>query len=112
MTADLDGDGNGDVIVAYDNVSADHAHPSAAAANAIYIWYGKSDGTYAAPVVMTPSRNFYQVAAVDVNGDGRPDLVMSDGYVVSVQNNLGGRAFGAESIFWRGWGSIRSRLAM
>ncbi|HEX3374861.1 MAG TPA: FG-GAP-like repeat-containing protein [Edaphobacter sp.] len=104
VMADLDGDGNQDVVVAYDNVSADHAHPAATAANAIYIWYGKADGTYAAPVVMTPSRNFYQVAVVDVNGDGRPDLVMSDGYVVSVQNNLGGRAFGAEQHFLAGMG--------
>jgi hypothetical protein len=103
-TADLDGDGNGDVIIAYDNTSADHAHPTAAAANAIYIWYGKADGTYAAPVVLTPSRNFYQVLAVDANGNGRPDLVMSDGYVVSLQNNLGGRAFGAEQHFLAGMG--------
>ncbi len=104
VMADLDGDGNQDVIVAYDNASADHAHPVATAANAIYLWYGKADGTYAAPVVMTPSRNFYQVAVVDVNGDGRPDLVMSDGYVVSVQSNLGGRAFGTEQHFLAGMG--------
>jgi Bacterial Ig-like domain (group 3)/FG-GAP-like repeat/FG-GAP repeat len=102
--ADLDGDGNADAIVAYDNVAADHAHPTATAANAIYIWYGKSDGTYAAPVVVTPSRNFYQLTAVDLNGDGRPDLVMSDGYVVSVQSNLGGRSFGAEEHFLAGMG--------
>jgi hypothetical protein len=104
VMADLDGDGNQDVLIAYDNASADHAHPVATAANAIYIWYGKADGTYAAPVVLTPSRNFYQVAVVDVNGDGRPDLVMSDGYVVSVQSNLGGRAFGTEQHFLAGMG--------
>jgi hypothetical protein len=104
VTTDLDGDGIGDVVIAYDNTGADHAHPSAAAANAIYIWYGKSDGSYAAPVVMTPSRNFYELAAVDVNGDGRPDLVMSDGYVVSLQYNLGERAFGAEEHLLAGMG--------
>ena len=104
VTADLDGDGNDDVIVAYDNAGADHAHPTAAAANAIYIWYGKSDGTFAAPVVMTPSRNFYQLAVADLNGDGRPDLVMSDGYVVSVQVNLGGRAWGPEEHSLAGMG--------
>jgi hypothetical protein len=104
MRADLDGDGYADAFVAYDNLSADHAHPSAATANVIYIWYGKSDGTYAAPVLMRPSRNFYQVAAIDMNGDGLPELVMSDGYVVSVQNNLGGRAFGREVHFLAGMG--------
>ena len=104
VTVDLDGDGNADVIVAYDNVTADHAHPSASTANAIYIWYGKSDGTYEAPVVMTPSRNFYQMAAMDLNGDGRPELVMSDGYVVCVQTNLSGRVFGQEMHFLAGMG--------
>jgi hypothetical protein len=104
VTVDLDGDGNQDVIVAYDNQSADHAHPTAAIANAIYIWYGNADGSLSTPVVMTPSRNFYQLTMADVNGDGRPDLVMSDGYVVSVQNNLGGRVFGSEAHFLAGMG--------
>jgi hypothetical protein len=104
VTVDLDGDGYPDVIVAYDNAKADHANPSAAAANAIYIWYGKSDGSFSVPVVMTPSRNFYELAVADMNGDGRPDLVMSDGFVVSVQDNLGGRAFGPEQHFLAGMG--------
>jgi Bacterial Ig-like domain (group 3)/FG-GAP-like repeat/FG-GAP repeat len=104
VTEDLDGDGNQDVIVAYDNSSADHAHPMTTASNAIYIWYGNSDGGFEAPVVTTPSRNFYRLAVADVNGDGRPDLIMSDGYVVSVQNNLGGRVFGEEEHFLAGMG--------
>ncbi len=104
VTADLDGDGNGDVIIAYDNASADHAHPAAATANAIYIWYGRSNGTFGEPVLMTPSRNFYQIVAIDLNGDGRPDLVMSDGYVVSLQANLGGRMWGPEQHSLAGMG--------
>jgi hypothetical protein len=35
VMADLDGDGNQDVVIAYDNASADHAHPVAAATNVI-----------------------------------------------------------------------------
>jgi Bacterial Ig-like domain (group 3)/FG-GAP-like repeat/FG-GAP repeat len=104
VTEDLDGDGNQDVIVAYDHPGADHAHPKSAASNAIYIWYGNSDGGFDAPVVTTPLRNFYQLVAADVNGDGRPDLIMSDGYMVSVQNNLGGRVFGEEEHFLAGMG--------
>jgi hypothetical protein len=104
VSQDLDGDGNQDVIVAYDNSDADHAHPTAAASNAIYIWYGNRDGGFGAPVVVMPSRNFYQLAVADVNGDGRPDLIMSDGYVLSVQNNLGGRVFGKEAHLLAGMG--------
>jgi hypothetical protein len=104
IMVDLDGDGNQDVVAAYDNTSVDHAHPTAAAANAIYLWYGNADGSFSTPVVMTPSRNFYQLAAIDLDGDGRPDLVMSDGYVVSMQSNLGVRAFGAETHFLAGMG--------
>ena len=104
VTVDVDGDGNQDVIVAYDNTSADHAHPTSAAANAVYLWYGKADGSFSMPVVMACSRNFYQLAAIDLDGDGRPDLVMSDGYVVSVQGNLGGRVFGAEAHYLAGMG--------
>ena len=104
VTEDLDGDGNQDVIAAYDNTGADHAYPTAAASNAIYIWYGNSDGGFDDPVVTTPSRNFYQLAVADVNGDRRPDLIMSDGYVVSVQINLGGRVFDKEKHFLAGMG--------
>ncbi len=102
--ADLDGDGNGDLVVAFDNASADHAHPIAALSNSVYIWYGKGDGTFDAPVILTPSRNYYQVAAVDLDGDGQLDLVMSDGYVVSVQRNQGNRSFGAEQHLLAGMG--------
>jgi hypothetical protein len=66
VTADLDGDGNADVIVLYDNANADHAHPTAGVANAIYVWYSKSDGMFAAPVVMVPSRNFDELAVAGV----------------------------------------------
>jgi len=102
--ADLDGDGNGDIVVAFDNAIADHAHPAATSANVIAIWYGRGDGTFEQPVFITPSRNFYQLAIADLDGDTRPDLVLSDGYVVSLQMNRGNRIFSPEAHLLGGMG--------
>ena len=102
--ADLDGDGNGDLVLAFDHPAADHAHPSSATANSIGIWYGHGDGTFEQPVFITPSRNFYQITIADLDGDARPDLILSDGYVISVQINRGNRTFSAETHLLGGMG--------
>lgn len=104
VIADLDGDGNGDVLIAFDNTAADHAHPTADRTNALYLWYGHGDGTFAAPILLTPSRNYNQLAAIDLDGDGLLDLVMSDGYLLNVQHNLGSRSFAPESHLLGGMG--------
>jgi hypothetical protein len=96
LITDLDGDGNGDVAILFDNPTADHAHPSPTTPNQIYLWYGKGDGTFDAPILLTPSRNFNHLAAIDINATGHPDLVMSDGYLLAILRNLGARSFGPE----------------
>ncbi len=108
---DLDKDGFADLIVAYDNLDADHAAPAAAHPNKIYIWYGSNNGKFLTsaqhpvnPVVLTPSRNYYQVAVADLNGDNIPDLILSDGYILSVQLGKGDGTFGVETHYLAGQG--------
>ncbi len=108
---DLDGDGHNDLVVTYANLSANLQQPSASAPNYIYVWYGSGGGKFLTssahpvnPVRLTPSRNFYQVTLADVNADGVPDLILSDGYVLSVQVGHGDGSFGAETHFLAGQG--------
>ena len=82
-----------------------------AAPNYIYLWFGDGTGHFPVssahpvnPVRLTPSRNFYQVAVADLNGDAIPDLILSDGYVLSVQLGKGDGSFGAETHLLAGQG--------
>jgi hypothetical protein len=109
--ADLDGDGNQDLIVAYANLSANLTAPNPAAPNYVYIWFGSGGGKFLTsakhpvnPVRITPSRNFYQVAVADLNGDKIPDLILSDGYLLSIQYGNGDGTFQAEQHLLAGQG--------
>ena len=111
VVADLDRDGNNDLIVSYANLSANRAAPTSAAPNYLYIWFGSGGGKFLTsashpvnPVVLTPSRNYYQVAIADLNGDGIPDLILSDGYILSVQLGNGDGTFGVETHYLAGQG--------
>ena len=111
VAADLDRDGNQDLVVAYANLSANLQAPTSAAPNYLYLWFGDGNGRFPVsaahpvnPVQLTPSRNFYQVAVADLNGDGIPDLILGDGYVLSVQQGKGDGSFGAEMHFLAGQG--------
>jgi probable HAF family extracellular repeat protein len=65
------GDFNGDGIV--DLAAADAG--TGASANKIAVSTGKGDGTFAAPLNLTAGTTPQAVAAADVNGDGKLDLI-------------------------------------
>ena len=81
--------------------------------NAISLSLGAGDGTFAPPGLSLASRGdmLYSVAAGDVNGDGRPDLMAGNNYLgsgqVSVFLGLGGGAF-APAVFYPTGDSPRS----
>ncbi|HEV2399887.1 MAG TPA: FG-GAP-like repeat-containing protein [Candidatus Sulfotelmatobacter sp.] len=93
-TADLDGDGNVDIVALI-------SFPQVAE-----IFYGNGDGTFQSPVVLPLARSYTQMAIADMNGDGRPDLVLSDGSVICIIHNNGSRTFGPEVHYLAG--GIRS----
>jgi hypothetical protein len=96
LLTDVDGDGNGDLVVAYYNTAPNAVGAGPVSPNQLYIWWGNGDGTFASPpLVLKLSRNYYLGAVADMNGDGRPDIVLSDGSLVSILYNQGSRSFGS-----------------
>ena len=95
--ADLDGDGNADIVV------TNHAAPPYAAPP-LSIYYGNADGTFQAAVLLPVSHLYTQLVIADVNQDNKPDLVLSDGAGIAVIENLGGRNFAPEEHFIAGHG--------
>jgi hypothetical protein len=68
VTADFNGDGKPDVAVA--NATFD--------ANSVGVLLGNGDGSFAPPVDYPTSPESMGIAAGDLNGDGKPDLVTAD----------------------------------
>ncbi len=102
---DLDGDGYGDAMMLYHNLASDPAHPDPATPNSLYIYWGQGNRNFVStPTVLTLGRNYYELAMADIDGDGKPDLVLSDGNLVAVLYNLGNRTFGKEQHFLAGQG--------
>jgi hypothetical protein len=81
--ADLDGDGNIDLLVPI------------ADKNLIQIFYGRSDGTFEPPVSLPTAQDVRFVTVYDMDGDGIPDLILSGHALVRILHGLGHRAFEA-----------------
>ena len=81
MVADLTGDGIPDL----DRRQLQRATPSACL-------IGKGDGTFLPQEVFAVGAKPYSLAVADLNGDGRPDIIVANSAsdTVSVLLNLGG----------------------
>ncbi len=70
-TADVNGDGNNDLVV------ADYPNSSTGDKGGIYVMLGHGDGTFATPVLYAAGPAPGAVAIDDVNNDGKLDLVVA-----------------------------------
>jgi hypothetical protein len=75
LVADLNGDGNMDIVLA--NGDTDQTLSIGQSGSATVL-LGKGDGTFLTPVNYPIGANITAVAAADLNGDGKPELVASD----------------------------------
>ena len=112
LLTDIDGDGNGDILALYHNLASDPSNPSASTSPELVVhlvgqweWEIQPDAIH-----LQLSRNYYLAAVADMNGDTLPDIVLSDGYIVSILYNQGAlstppnRSFGNETHFLAGQG--------
>lgn len=84
--ADLNSDGIADVV------------SQANDANQLHIWLGRADGTFAAPRIQANAIPFWAFELVDLDNDGKRDILTSDGALVVMKGDgLGG--FGAAQHF-------------
>jgi len=80
---DFNGDGRLDVAIA-----ADQLAPSGAASSGVLVYLGNGDGTFQSPVEY-PTGDAGSIAVADLNGDGKPDLLVTTFHNQSVAVLLG-----------------------
>jgi hypothetical protein len=89
--ADFDGDGNLDIAT---------ANPRAHGRHGVSILLGRGDGTFRPRRDYGVGAHASRIAAADLNGDGRPDLALSDDGALGVLLNRGNGTF--EQPLWFG----------
>jgi hypothetical protein len=80
--ADVNGDGNPDLLVGVDLNNDSQT-------GAVELLLGNGDGTFQAPVSYSAGENSGAVVVADLNGDGKPDLVVSNFCTDSTCNSGG-----------------------
>src|SRR6267142_1410570 len=76
LTADLDSDGNEDLVEA----------GRSAPGTGLELFLGQGDGTFGAPIMLEVSGYMNALAVGDFNGDTRPDLAISGGSIAVLLN--------------------------
>jgi len=90
--ADFNGDGNPDLAVTSPN--------NIDGRNEVHLYYGVGNGAFSTPpVTVFTGHPAIQVNAADVNGDGLPDLILTNHSRISVMINLGAGKF-APAVFY------------
>jgi len=91
VLADLNGDGNLDVIVANSDVTTARSAPpgSACVQGCVTVLLGNGDGTFQSAVTYTAQPAVLYLAVGDVNGDGKIDVVASGTTAGSISVFLG-----------------------
>ena len=93
--ADVNGDGRPDLVVTYSGSMSKPGNVS--------VLLGNGDGTFQPPVSFAAGTDPRSVAVADVNGDGRPDLVVAD-------YGVGGSGGGVSVLLGNGNGTFQPAL--
>ncbi len=97
---DFNGDGKPDLAIANAGNNA--------GSSTVDVLLNQGDGTFGAPMIYVLGSDPSSVAVGDFNGDGKPDLAVTDDMdaTVSVLLNQGGGTFSARMIYRVGSGSV------
>jgi Bacterial Ig-like domain (group 3)/FG-GAP-like repeat len=75
-TGDLNGDGSPDIVVAY--AGDTWCGGSGSTPSGYFVILGNGNGTFQTPAFTPYGTELYSVTIADMNGDGKPDLVLND----------------------------------
>jgi FG-GAP-like repeat/FG-GAP repeat len=101
---DLNGDGKADLVIANDASEVAGYHEN------LYVFLNNGDGTFGAPVSYAAGEWLTSVTLADLNGDHRPDVVVTDTFTigVGVLLNNGDGSFGPRVTYEAGVGGDSS----
>lgn len=96
--ADLDGDGNKDLVFLATLSTPANSSPS----YVMVVIYGDGTGNFTAPQIIALSHNYTNLVPATLYVGGRPSFVVSDGNLIGVIRNLGGRQYSGEEFYTAG----------